>query len=85
MANIHASDYPPASKYHRVTTHLRVEKSTSKSCVLLLDYIGICYLFHIKVPNMHNYFKSCLVCELHFILNRLKQEKYELPTHCKIP
>ncbi len=72
MANIHASGYPPISKYHRVPAHLRVEKSTSKSCVLLLDYTGICYLFHIKESNMHKYFKSCLLYKLHFILNKLK-------------
>ncbi len=81
MANLHASDYPPTSKYHRVPTHLRVEKSTSKSCVLSLDYIGISYLCHVKVPNMHEYFKPCLLYELHFILDKLKQKKYGLPTH----
>ena len=81
MANIRASDYPSTSRCHRVTTHLRVEKSTSRSCVLSLDYIGICYLCHIKVPNMHKYFKPCLLCEVHFILDKLKQEKYGLPTH----
>ncbi len=60
--NLHASDYPPTSKYLRVPTHIRVEKSTSKSCVLSLDYIMICYLCHVKVPNLHKYFKPCLLC-----------------------
>ncbi len=27
---------------------------------------------------MHEYFKPCLLFELHFILNRLKQEKHGL-------
>ncbi len=81
MAKLHASDYPPTSKYHRVPTHLSVEKSTTKSCVLSLDYIGICYLCHVKVSNMHEYFKPPLLCELHCILDELKQKNYGLPTH----
>ena len=80
MANLHAGDYPPTSKY-RVPTHLRVKKPTSESCDLSLDYIGSCYLCHVKLPNMHEYVKPSLLCELHFILDKLKQKKYGLPMH----
>ena len=62
--------------HHRVPTDL-----TSKSCVLPLEYIGICYLCHVKVPDMHECFKSCLLCELHLILDKLKQEKCVVSWH----
>ncbi len=83
IQNIYSNAFLTVSKYHRLPIWIRARILGSKVMFLPLYYMGNSNYLKLMVPNMHKFCQFWMFYNLHDTLDKIIQEKYNLPMQRK--